>query len=158
MVALLFQTSRRQVSSMAKFGPEQGSKQRIPPTFIKNWGIPRTFWVPSYKNTYFTNWVCNHKVDKKPQNSEKPVFLMASFEACTKQQCCNTVLLSPCNTLHYGLTGGWVQNFKASYLANFLQCALTDYASGKAWWSHCPLALNTNALWRNHSRYEPLNF
>ena len=35
-------------------------------------------------------------------------------------------------TLHYGLTGGWVQDFKASYLAYFLQCALTDYASGKA--------------------------
>ena len=34
--------------------------------------------------------------------------------------------------LHYGLTGGWVQKFKASYLAYFLQCALTDYASGKA--------------------------
>ena len=35
-------------------------------------------------------------------------------------------------TLHYGLTGGWVQEFKASYLAYFLQCALTDYDSGKA--------------------------
>ena len=34
--------------------------------------------------------------------------------------------------MHYGLTGGWVQKFKASYLAYFLQCALTDYASGKA--------------------------
>ena len=33
---------------------------------------------------------------------------------------------------HYGLTGGWVPKFKASYLAYFLQCALTDYASGKA--------------------------
>ena len=32
---------------------------------------------------------------------------------------------------HYGLTGGWVQKFKASYLAYFVQCALTDYASGK---------------------------
>ena len=36
------------------------------------------------------------------------------------------------STEHYGLTGGWVQKFKASYLAYFLQCALTDYASGKA--------------------------
>ena len=35
-------------------------------------------------------------------------------------------------SLHYGLTGGWVQKFKASYLAYFLQCALTDYVSGKA--------------------------
>ena len=34
--------------------------------------------------------------------------------------------------LHYGLTGGWVQKFKVSYLAYFLQCALTDYASRKA--------------------------
>ena len=34
---------------------------------------------------------------------------------------------------------GWVQNIKASYLTYFLQCALTDYASGKVWWSHCPL-------------------
>ena len=34
--------------------------------------------------------------------------------------------------LHYGLTEGWVQKFKASNLAYFLQCALTDYASGKA--------------------------
>ena len=34
--------------------------------------------------------------------------------------------------LHYGLTGRWVQKVKASYLAYFLQCALTDYASGKA--------------------------
>ena len=51
---------------------------------------------------------------------------------------------------HYG--------FKASYLAYFLQCALKDYASGKALWPHCPKALNTNAPWRNHSRYEPLNF
>ena len=33
---------------------------------------------------------------------------------------------------HYGLIGGWVQKFKASYLAYILQCALTDYASGKA--------------------------
>ena len=56
--------------------------------------------------------------------------------------------------MHYGLTRGWVQKFKASYLAYFLQCALTDYASGKSWWSHCPLALNTNALWWKHSRYE----
>ena len=34
--------------------------------------------------------------------------------------------------VHYGLTGGWVQEFKASYLAYFLKCALTDYDSGKA--------------------------
>ena len=34
--------------------------------------------------------------------------------------------------MHYGLTGGWVQKFKALYIAYFLQCALTDYASGKA--------------------------
>ena len=33
--------------------------------------------------------------------------------------------------LHYGLTGGLVQNFKASYLGYLLQCALTDYARGK---------------------------
>ena len=33
--------------------------------------------------------------------------------------------------VHYGLTGGWVQKFKASYLAYFLQCALADYARGK---------------------------
>ena len=32
--------------------------------------------------------------------------------------------------MHYGLTGGWVQKFKASYLAYFLQCALTDYTTG----------------------------
>ena len=37
-----------------------------------------------------------------------------------------------CTALHYGLTGGWVQKFKASYLAYFLQCALTDYARGKS--------------------------
>ena len=35
-------------------------------------------------------------------------------------------------SVHYGLTGGWVHKFKASYLAYFLQCALTDYARGKA--------------------------
>ena len=34
--------------------------------------------------------------------------------------------------VHYGLTGGWVQKFKASYLGYPLQCVLTDYASGKA--------------------------
>ena len=34
--------------------------------------------------------------------------------------------------VHYDLTGGWVPKFKALYLAYFLQCALTDYASGKA--------------------------
>ena len=34
-------------------------------------------------------------------------------------------------TVHCGLTGGWVQKFKASNLAYFLQCALTDYARGK---------------------------
>ena len=31
--------------------------------------------------------------------------------------------------LHYGLGGGLVQKFKALYLAYFLQCTLTDYAS-----------------------------
>ena len=36
------------------------------------------------------------------------------------------------SALHYGLTGGWVQKCKASYLGYFLQCALTDYVSGKA--------------------------
>jgi len=35
-------------------------------------------------------------------------------------------------SLHYGLTGGWVQKFKGLCLAYFLQCALTDYARGKA--------------------------
>ena len=35
-------------------------------------------------------------------------------------------------SMHYGLTGGWVQKFKASYLGYLLQCALTDYARGKA--------------------------
>ena len=34
--------------------------------------------------------------------------------------------------LHYGLTEGWIQKFKTSYLTYFLQCALTDYASRKA--------------------------
>ena len=33
--------------------------------------------------------------------------------------------------VHYGLTGVWVHKFKASYLAYFLQYALTDYASRK---------------------------
>ena len=33
-------------------------------------------------------------------------------------------------TVHYGLTGGWVQNFKPSYLPCFLQCAMVDQALG----------------------------
>ena len=32
--------------------------------------------------------------------------------------------------LHYGLTGGWVQNFKPSYLPCFVQCAMVDQALG----------------------------
>ena len=42
--------------------------------------------------------------------------------------------INPLNggAVHYGLTGGWVQKFKASYLFFFLQCALTDYARGEA--------------------------
>ena len=35
-------------------------------------------------------------------------------------------------SMPYGLTGGWVQKFKASYLGYLLQCALADYARGKA--------------------------
>ena len=46
-----------------------------------------------------------------------------------QRQCASNKAPAP---LHYGLTGGWVQKFKASYLAYFLQCALTDYVSGKA--------------------------
>jgi len=34
--ALLLQTTRRRYSNRAKLGPEQGTKQPIPPTFIKN--------------------------------------------------------------------------------------------------------------------------
>ena len=33
-------------------------------------------------------------------------------------------------TRHSGLTGGWVQNLKASYLPYFLQCAMVDQALG----------------------------
>ena len=57
---LLFQTSRRQFSNGAKFGSEQGSKQRIPPTFIRNLGITRTFLIPTFKNTPFGHWFCKH--------------------------------------------------------------------------------------------------
>ena len=32
--------------------------------------------------------------------------------------------------LHYGLTGGWVQNLKASYLPYFLPCAMVGLAIG----------------------------
>ena len=85
--SLLFQTSMRQVWKAAKFGPKQGTKQRIPPPFIHNWGIPRTFWVATYKNTPFGFRIHNPKVDNKPENSDKPIFLMPSFECCTKQQC-----------------------------------------------------------------------
>ena len=35
-IELLFQTTRRRDSNRAKLGPEQGTKQPIPPTFIKN--------------------------------------------------------------------------------------------------------------------------
>ena len=34
--SLLFQTTMRRDSNRAKLGPEQGNKQQIPPTFIKN--------------------------------------------------------------------------------------------------------------------------
>ena len=34
--ALLFKTTRRRDSNRAKLKPEQGTKQQIPPTFIKN--------------------------------------------------------------------------------------------------------------------------
>ena len=53
---LLFQTTRGRDTNKAKLGPEQGTKQRIPPTFIKNWGIPQTFFVPTYKYTPFGVW------------------------------------------------------------------------------------------------------
>ena len=35
-LTLLLQTTRRRYSNRAKLGPEQGTKQPIPPTFIKN--------------------------------------------------------------------------------------------------------------------------
>ena len=43
--SLLFQITSKRDSNRAKLGPEQGTKQQIPPTFIKNWGIPQIFWV-----------------------------------------------------------------------------------------------------------------
>ena len=55
-------------SNWAKLGPERGTKQPIPPTLIKNLGIPQTFLVPTYKDTHFGLWCCNHKVDKKTEN------------------------------------------------------------------------------------------
>ena len=86
-LTLLFQTTRWRDSNRAKLGAEQGTKQPIPPTFIKNWPIPRTFWGSTYKNIPFGFCCCSHKVDNKTENWEKPVFLMASFESCMKQQC-----------------------------------------------------------------------
>ena len=53
----------------------------------------------------------------------------------TTQPCYVSNLTFPCLvsvSMHYGLTGRWVQKFKASYLTYFLQCALADYARGKA--------------------------
>ena len=44
---------------------------RYHPLLLENWGILRTFWVPTCKNTPFGFWVCKHK---KPQNSEKNLF------------------------------------------------------------------------------------
>ena len=61
-------------SNGVKLGPEQP----IPPYFIENKLIPWMFLVLTNKNTYFVFSVCNCKVDNKPQNSEKPVFLKPS--------------------------------------------------------------------------------
>ena len=58
-------------SNRAKLGREQGTKQPIPPTFIKNWLIPRTFWGSTYKNTPFGFCGCSHKVDNKTENLKK---------------------------------------------------------------------------------------
>ena len=66
--ALLLQTTRRRCSNRAKLGPEQGTKKPIPPNFIKNWPIPRTFWGSTYKNTPFGFCGCSHKVDNKTKN------------------------------------------------------------------------------------------
>ena len=42
--------------------------------------------------------------------------------------------------LHYGLTGGWVQKFKGSYLLCFLHCALVFKARGQCGHHAFPLA------------------
>ena len=42
--------------------------------------------------------------------------------------------------LHYGLTGGWVQNFKGSYLLCFLHSALVFKARGQCDHHTFPLA------------------
>ena len=43
-------------------------------------------------------------------------------------------------TVHYGLTGGWVQKFKGSYLLCFLHSALVFKARGQCGHHAFPLA------------------
>ena len=66
--ALLLQTTRRRYSNRAKLGPEQGTKQPIPPTRPTRLTCPRTFWGSTYKNAPFGFCGCSHKVDNKTEN------------------------------------------------------------------------------------------
>ena len=66
--ALLLQTTRRRYSNRAKLGPEQGTKQPIPPTRPTRLTRPQTFWGSTYKNAPFGFCGCSHKVDNKIEN------------------------------------------------------------------------------------------
>lgn len=65
---LLLQTTRRGYSNRAKLGPEQGTKQPIPPTRPTRLIRPWTFWGSTYKNAPFGFCGCSHKVDNKTYN------------------------------------------------------------------------------------------
>ena len=70
--------------------------------------------------------------------------LVTKFPSCATLKDHFVLMMS--TTLHYGLTGGWVQNFKASYLLCFLHSALVFKARGQCDHHASPwhnLSLNT---------------
>ena len=74
-------------------------------------------------DSYWNTWE-EHESIRRPGESQ--LMFHAPGVACHQT--------SELPTVHYGLTGGWVQNFKPSYPPCFLQYAMLDQALG--WCDH----------------------